>query len=126
MSANSDTIKKTVLGRHLIAEVWTDERELLNDVDRIMQIIISSANAAEMTILDTGSHHFTPQGVTAYALLAESHISIHTWPEYGYAAVDIYTCGKEPRKALEELKKQLKAKKIEVVVMDRGEVPSGN
>ena len=110
----------TSLGRHIIAEVFTNDAGLLNDENYLKKAMIAAANSAKMTILDVGMHKFSPQGVTGYLLLAESHISIHTWPEYGYAAMDIFTCGGNPEEALREMEKHLKAHRIEVQQLDRG------
>jgi S-adenosylmethionine decarboxylase len=74
------------------------------------------------TLLNLISHKFHPQGVTALALLAESHISIHTWPENGYAAVDVFTCGQgDPRRACEFLVKQFQAQNHSLRILPRGE-----
>lgn len=80
------------------------------------------ARAAGSTLLDLSSRKFTPQGVTAVALLAESHLSIHTWPEQGYAAVDIFTCGaaSTPEKACEHLKHKLQAQQSFLQCVLRG------
>ncbi|NML07878.1 adenosylmethionine decarboxylase [Sphingomonas sp. G-3-2-10] len=80
-------------GRHLIAELH--DAAHLSDADVIEAALRDGATAAGATILDVRLHHFGPgQGVTGVALLAESHISIHTWPEHGYAAIDIFMCGR--------------------------------
>ncbi len=111
---------KEILGWHYIAEIYTDKKDLLNDPNFIKQMLISAANAAKVTIIDVKAHQFTPHGVTGYLLLSESHISIHTWPEYGYAAVDVFTCGGEPEEALKEIYKLLEVKKYVLKKHDRG------
>lgn len=77
------------------------------------------------TLLKLSSHQFYPQGVTALALLAESHLSIHAWPEHGYAAVDIFTCGEDarPHQACEYLVERFAARQHSLVVLPRGLVP---
>ena len=110
------------LGKHLIAELWTDSSMLLNDENHVRKAMIAAANAADVTIIDMNVHKFSPHGLTGYILLSESHISIHTWPEYGYAAVDIFTCGGKPKNALEEFKKLLRANRMEVKSLDRGTI----
>jgi S-adenosylmethionine decarboxylase len=85
----------TSVGQHLIADLWGCHG--LADPAVIEDALRSAATAAGATLLDLKLHHFGPQqGVTGVALLAESHISIHTWPERGYAAVDIFLCGDDP------------------------------
>ncbi|BAD80039.1 hypothetical protein syc1849_d [Synechococcus elongatus PCC 6301] len=81
------------VGTHCILELYGCPAELLNDADQIQANLRAAATEAGATLLQETCHRFEPQGVTALALLAESHISIHTWPESGYAAVDVFTCG---------------------------------
>ena len=90
-------------GTHLIVELFDVSN--IDDVEQIKTIIAEAANAAGGTLLDLTIHKFEPHGITGLALLAESHISIHTWPEKNYVAADIYTCGSttEPDKALSYL-----------------------
>ena len=86
------------------------------------QPLKEAAERAGGTVLDVTSHKFTPQGVTALALLSESHISIHTWPEHGYSAVDVFTCGSHtnPQLACDFLKKSLECTGESVKVLERG------
>lgn len=80
-----------------------------------------AAIASSTTIVQTVTHRFTPQGVSVVVVLEESHLSIHTWPEVGYAAVDMYTCGHgDPERAHEVLMKGLHADRAEIVVLHRG------
>jgi S-adenosylmethionine decarboxylase len=81
------------VGTHCILELYGCNHALLDDADYIQQSLRNAATTAGATFLKETCHRFDPQGVTALALLAESHISIHTWPESGYAAVDVFTCG---------------------------------
>ena len=81
------------LGKHCFTEAYGCPFELLNDEQYLKEQIIQSLNKTSLTLLDISSYKFEPQGVTIVALLSESHISIHTWPEEGKAAVDVYTCG---------------------------------
>ena len=84
-------------GVHLILELYKCNKEKLNDELFLRCAITNAAKLAKSKVLNLVSNKFEPQGVTAIALLAESHLSIHTWPESRYAAVDIYTCGKNMR-----------------------------
>ena len=82
---------------------------------------MEAITAGEATLIDLCVHQFSPQGVTATATLAESHISIHTWPEYGYFAADLFFCGQgNPKKAIELLQTALRAKRIEIKEIERG------
>ncbi|MEM0437831.1 MAG: adenosylmethionine decarboxylase [Candidatus Micrarchaeia archaeon] len=112
--------QKMVLGRHIIAEIKVGDAAILNDDKRLLEAMMLAAQKGGMTVISGNSHKFTPHGTTAFVMLAESHISIHTWPEYGYAALDIYTCGKNPESVLEELQKLLPISEIKKVVLDRG------
>ncbi len=80
-------------GRHFILEMWDCNREVLNDAKKITQFLRNAANDAGATVVKLISHEFNPPGITAVAILAESHMTIHTWPVEGYVAVDIFTCG---------------------------------
>jgi len=110
------------LGKHIIAEMLECDSEALDSVNIIKQGLLEAAIASNSTVVNYGFHRFKPHGVSGYVLIAESHISIHTWPEYGYAAVDVFTCGEhtDPWKGLEILKKRLKAKKMTVMELTRG------
>ena len=80
------------LGRHLFATISSDPNTL-NSPQKLIQAAIESCDKGGATVIDSKAHHFEPHGVTAFVILAESHFSIHTWPERGTAAVDIFTCG---------------------------------
>ena len=84
----SDTV-----GKHCILELYGCDSTRLDDEAFLRDTITAAAKRAGATLLNLITHRFQPQGVTGLALLAESHISIHTWPESGYAAVDVFTCG---------------------------------
>lgn len=114
------------IGRHCVLELYGCSSELLNDHDLVTRAIKEAAEAAGATLLGEISHKFTPQGVTALALLAESHISIHTWPETGYAAADVFTCGDHtmPQRACEHLANALRPRSYEIQQFERGRAPS--
>ena len=113
------------IGRHCILELYQCDQARLNDEAFIRTTITSSAKIAAATLINLVTHSFKPQGVTGLALLAESHISIHTWPEIGYAAVDVFTCGDHtmPEKACKSLAKDLLAKHFSFKNIER-EIPS--
>lgn len=96
------------VGVHCILELYECPAELLNDLNFIKKALQEAALEAESTLLKQIEFQFQPQGVTALALLAESHISIHTWPENGYLAADVFTCG-EHSKPVEACKYLIKA-----------------
>ena len=100
------------LGRHLLVELQDCNREVLNDLSYLREAMISAAVNCGAVVLGDSFHHFSPQGVSGVVVIAESHLSIHTWPEFGYAAVDIFTCGTtvQPEKAAETVVEKLGAK----------------
>lgn len=109
------------LGTHLVVDAWGSPSELLNDPERIRRSMIEAATAGEATLIDLCVHQFSPHGVTATATLAESHIAIHTWPEYGYFAADLFFCGRgKPSEAMKFLQKALQADNMTMQEIDRG------
>jgi S-adenosylmethionine decarboxylase len=102
-----------MVGKHCILELYDCDPSRLDDEAFIRTTITSAAKGAGATLLNLITHQFQPQGVTGLALLAESHISIHTWPESGYAAVDVFTCGDHtmPEQACAILCSELQAKR---------------
>lgn len=109
-----------VLGKHLIAEMWARDYDLLNSPDYLRDSLIAAAQSGNFSVLDVQVHTFSPHGVTGVVLLAESHMSIHTWPEHHYAALDIFTCAGDAWAALNEMKERLNIERIEVQELDRG------
>lgn len=117
------TAERNALGRHLIAEIWTDYPHLLDDLEYLTQAVRDACDAGDLTVVDVMSHKFAPHGATLVALLMESHISIHTWPEHGYAAVDVFACDGDPARAMEVLAERLRARRMDTVDLDRGLLP---
>ena len=93
LSPLSDDQKLSHQSRHLLLELYKCDSEKINDESFLRCTINKAAKLANATVLNLISNKFEPQGVTAIALLSESHLSIHTWPESNYSAVDIFTCG---------------------------------
>ena len=83
------------LGRHILVEFYGCSKKKLNDLRFIQQAMTGAAEYAKATVVDDVFHKFNPHGVSGVVVIAESHLAIHTWPEYGYAAVDLFTCGEE-------------------------------
>jgi len=108
-------------GQHLLVEYFECEDGILNNEDSISSAMQSAAIAAGATIVQRAFHRFAPQGISGVLVIEESHLSIHTWPEFGYAAVDFYTCGDYfPEKSHEVLKRALGARRSEVLEIHRG------
>ncbi len=107
--------------KHFLLELYRCDYEKLNDESFLRCILSNAAKLANATVLNLISNKFEPQGVTAIALLAESHLSIHTWPESYYSAVDIFTCGQnmKPERASKYLIEALMAKEHLLRIINR-------
>lgn len=88
------------MGDHFLLNLYGCDSDKLNDEKFLVAMLESAVQVGEMTLLNLMTHKFEPQGITAVALLSESHISIHTWPEESSCAVDVYTCGENARPRL--------------------------
>ncbi|MFN3995791.1 MAG: adenosylmethionine decarboxylase, partial [bacterium] len=106
----------------IIVELSGCEENLINEISNVEQIMLEAAKQANATIIKSVFHKFSPVGVSGVVVISESHLSIHTWPELGYCAIDIYTCGTttKPFKACYYLAKKFKAKKIKATYILRG------
>ncbi len=109
-------------GRHLLLEMWDCNREILEDSGQITQIMCDAAGNAGATVVKSIHHEFNPPGITAVAILSESHISVHTWPIEGYVAVDIFTCGTvaDPQLAIKGLLEAFEPKDHTSIEIKRG------
>ena len=110
------------LGKHFIVELSECNLEVLNDLSKVKEILSQAAVNANAEVKELAFHHFYPQGVSGVVVIAESHISVHTWPENGYAALDIYTCGEkaDPRIACEYIAKEFSAGTVHMTEINRG------
>lgn len=98
-------------GRHILLDVWGVEADTLNDLESMQEAMLGAAAAAGASVVDSTFHRFPVQGLSGVVVLAESHISVHTFPEHGYAAFDIFTCGSrvDPERACEHLARCVQA-----------------
>jgi len=110
------------LGKHLLLELKDCNEEALNDLGFLRSTLVEAANDCGATVLGESFHPFNPHGVSGVVIIAESHLSVHTWPEYRYAAVDIFTCGDsvQPEKAAKVLIEKLGAKNHSLIEIQRG------
>jgi S-adenosylmethionine decarboxylase len=110
------------LGRHLLLELFDCDSDAINNVEAVKGALIEAAKRAQATIVDVVFHEFNPFGVSGVVVIAESHLSIHTWPEYRYAAVDIFSCGDtlQPEVAANYLVETFGAGRTSVVELQRG------
>jgi len=110
------------LGTHLLIELRECNPEILKSLEKVRNALVSAAEEAKATIVDISFHEFNPFGISGVVVIAESHLTIHTWPKYEYAAVDIFTCGDiiKPEVAASYLIKQFECKNPSIVEMKRG------
>src|SRR5512143_2042017 len=110
------------LGRQIVVEYYGCNHDMLNDVAYIKRSMRDAAIVSGATIVQEAFHLFNPHGVSGVVVIAESHLAIHTWPEFGYAAVDLFTCGEDvnPEIAFNVLKEQLGAGSFSAMEMKRG------
>lgn len=111
------------LGKHLLIDLYGCPADLLNDVAALETVMVEAAHRAGATVLNTTFHRFSPCGVSGVVVIQESHLTIHTWPEQGFAAIDLFTCGEQtrPRRALAYLKRTLQSEHCEVQRLVRGQ-----
>src|SRR5918911_4701521 len=109
------------IGRHIILEMWGCQN--LDSVDTAEDALREMVVALDVHLLDLKVYPFSPVGVTGMAIVSESHLVIHTWPEYGYAAVDVFTCGapRDPQAAVDVLREHYAPERIGVMEINRGQ-----
>ncbi len=117
------------LGRQILVEYYDCDQSKINDVSFVETALIQATKASRATLISHNFHKFSPYGISGVVVIAESHIAIHTWPEYNYAAVDIFTCGDtiDPWVIQEYLKVNFESKNVSSMEMKRGmfKVPEG-
>ncbi len=112
----------SVLGRHVLAEFYGCPMDILCDLEQIKQSMVAAALEAGAEVKETVFHQFSPQGVSGVVVISESHLAIHTWPEFGYAAVDVFTCGQtvDPWVSCNYLKRVFSAQNMSAREIERG------
>lgn len=117
-------MKLESLGRHILVEFYNCNPDILKDPLLIEQFMNEAALKANATIVNSVFHHFNPYGVSGAVIISESHLAIHTWPEYGYASVDVFTCGDKinPWVAFDFLESAFESDRSESVEIPRGMV----
>ncbi|MFD3260644.1 adenosylmethionine decarboxylase [Paenibacillus lentus] len=112
----------STFGRHVAVDTWGVDFEVLNNAELLQAHLVEAAESCGATVLSVQSKQFEPQGATVLVLLSESHLSIHTYPERGFAAIDCYTCGEtvDPQLAIDYLVSVLKPEKMYAKKIIRG------
>ncbi len=114
--------KQIHLGQHVLAEFFECDPNILNNITMVEKLMIEAALECGATIVQKCFHMFNPYGVSGVIIIAESHLAIHTWPELGYAAVDLFTCGDkcDPKVSYEYLKEKFNSKNASYTELKRG------
>jgi S-adenosylmethionine decarboxylase len=112
------------IGRHIILEMWRCSGLSLNSLETAEQALREMVAALDVNLLDLKVYPFSPVGVTGIAIVSESHLVIHTWPEHGYAAVDIFTCGapRDPQAAIAVLRRHFQPEHVQMMEINRGQI----
>ncbi len=115
------------LGRQILVEFYDCDKDILTDEQAIRTAMIDACKIGKATVVTDTFHSFSPYGVSGVVVIAESHVAIHTWPEYGYAAVDIFTCGEtiSPWELFHHLKEEFKSKHCSNMELRRGLFENG-
>jgi len=110
------------LGRHVLAEIYDCEFAMLDDPNAVRDVMVQAAEYAGAEVREVVFHEFSPQGVSGVVVIAESHLTVHTWPELGYAAVDVFTCGNtvDPWEATRYICEHFGAKRVTASETKRG------
>ncbi len=110
------------IGYHYIIEASGCDPKVLTDANALKKILLEAAKAGEMDVRSTYFYKFSPQGISGMVIVSESHISIHTWPEKGYAAIDVYTCdtNSKPEKTVNYILEKIKADYAHITEVERG------
>lgn len=121
-TTNQNGKKQIHLGQHVLAEFFECDPNILNNVNMVEKLMVEAALECGATIVQKCFHMFNPYGVSGVVIIAESHLAIHTWPELGYAAVDLFTCGDkcDPKVSYEYLKKMFNSKNAKYQELKRG------
>lgn len=121
-STDKNGEKQTHLGQHVLAEFFECDPNVLNNITLVEKLMIEAALECGATIVQKCFHMFNPYGISGVIIIAESHLAIHTWPELGYAAVDLFTCGDkcDPKVSYEYLKEKFNSKNASYTELKRG------
>ncbi len=120
--AEKEANRLHALGTHLLLELRDCNPKTLSKLEFVKETLKNAALEAKATIVEVAFHEFSPFGISGMVVIAESHLAIHTWPEYGYAAVDVFTCGDliDPRVAAKYLIEKFQSKNPSIIEMKRG------
>lgn len=117
-------IRTKGLGTHFLAEYYNCNRSYIDDLQRVKDIMSGAVKLSKATLIKAFYHKFSPQGVSGIVIIAESHFAIHTWPEYNYSAVDLFSCSDfDFQVAFDYIKKEIEADRCSITSIERGILP---
>ncbi len=120
---NNRNHQELILGNHLILDLFECDYYKINNIDIILNILHKTISRIGATLISEGYKEFSPIGISVFAIISESHISIHTWPEYNFAAVDIFSCNKKLTKEVcVYIKQELNAQSTKINILKRGKL----
>lgn len=113
---------KKALGNHVLLEFHGCPPDIIKDSQKVEEIFLKAATASKAHIVDSLFHRFNPHGVSGVVIISESHFAVHTWPEYNYVAIDLFSCSEniDFEKAVEYLRTYLKPKSVSMIEFKRG------
>ena len=111
-----------VLGKHAIADIYDIYSDAIDDIEKIKVLLSEACKEANLNIVEFKFHKFEPYGLSGICILKESHLAIHTWPEYSFASVDAFTCGSKmnPENVCEIIARKLNSDHVDIKTFDRG------
>ena len=117
--------KAMTFGDHYLVDLYGCDPAIIGDAQPTEEALMKAARRCGATVIEFHFHQFSPQGVSGMILIAESHLSVHTWPENGFVAVDIFTCGEDmkPEIAVNVLEEAFDADRVDVMYVTRGDLP---
>ncbi len=120
--------ENVALGRHILVEAYDCNASALDDIEGLERAMKEAAEAAGATVVESAFRKFDPHGVSGVLVISESHLTIHTWPEFGYAAIDLFTCGcnADPWKAFDHLSVYLGSSRTTSIEIHRGHIPAND
>lgn len=113
-----------ILGKHTLTDIYDVKNNCLDNIEEIKKIILESCKESNLHVVEFTFHKFEPYGLSGICILKESHLAIHTWPEYNFASIDAFTCGTmmNPTKVCNIIAKKLQSNNVETKEFDRGNI----
>ena len=113
-----------ILGKHVLADIYDIDSDAIDDIEKIKKLLMEACEETNLNIVEFKFHKFEPYGLSGICILKESHLAIHTWPEYNFASVDAFTCGTkmDPELVCQVVARKLNSKNVDIKKFDRGNI----